>query len=71
MTIPTKPMHEELYSGMLKNNIEVMLRVLDQETWVVDVRDHETEEYLDGFEFNDYESALVEYKKQESIYQCQ
>jgi len=61
-------MNEELYSGLLKDNIEVMLRLLDQETWVVDVRDHETEDYLDGFSFPNYESALVEYKKQESIY---
>jgi hypothetical protein len=58
----------EIYSGMLKNNIEVMLRVLDQETWVVDVRDHETEDYIDGFEFDNYESALAEYKNQYSIY---
>jgi hypothetical protein len=58
----------EIYSGMLKNNIEVMLRILDQETWVVDVRDHETEDYLDGFEFNDYEDALVEYKNQYNTY---
>lgn len=61
-------MNNELYSGILKNNIEVMLRVLDQETWVVDIRDHETEDYLDGFEFDDYESALVEYKNQERNY---
>jgi hypothetical protein len=54
----------EIYSGMLKNNIEVMLRKLDQETWIVDVRDHETDDYLDGYLFNDYESALVEYKNQ-------
>jgi len=61
-------MNNELYSGILKNNIEVMLRFLDQETWVVDIRDHETEEYLDGFEFDDYDSALVEYKNQERNY---
>jgi hypothetical protein len=59
----------EIYSGMLKNNIEVMLRILDQETWIVDVRDHETDDYLDGYLFNDYESALVEYKNQYNTYQ--
>ena len=53
---------------MLKNNIEVMLRVLDQDTWIVDIRDHETDDYIDGFEFDNYETALAEYKNQYSIY---
>ena len=43
---------------------EVMLRVLDEETWIVDVRDDETSEYVDGYEFENYDEAVTEYTKQ-------
>ena len=43
---------------------EVMLRVLDEETWIVDVRDDETSEYVDGYEFENYDEAVAEYTSQ-------
>jgi len=43
---------------------EVMLRVLDEESWIVDVRDNATEDYVDGYEYEDYDEAVAEYNKQ-------
>ena len=54
---------KEKYSGDLYG-YEVMLRVLDEETWVVDVRDNETDEYVDGYEFENYDEAVTEYTDQ-------
>jgi hypothetical protein len=54
---------KEKYSGDLYG-YEVMLRVLDEETWIVDVRDEVTDEYVDGYEFENYDEALSEYKLQ-------
>jgi len=62
---PIQPMSEdkEKYSGDLYG-YEVMLRVLDEETWIVDVRDEVTDEYVDGYEFENYDEAVTEYKLQ-------
>ena len=54
---------KEKYSGDLYG-YEVMLRVLDEETWIVDVRDEVTDEYVDGYEFENYDEAVAEYTKQ-------
>ena len=54
---------KEKYSGDLYG-YEVMLRVLDEETWIVDVRDEVTDEYVDGYEFENYDEALAEYTSQ-------
>jgi len=54
---------KEKYSGDLYG-YEVMLRVLDEETWIVDVRDEVTDEYVDGYEFENYDEAVTEYKLQ-------
>ena len=54
---------KEKYSGDLYG-YEVMLRVLDEETWIVDVRDEETCEYVDGYEFENYDEAVAEYTSQ-------
>jgi len=54
---------KEKYSGDLYG-YEVMLRVLDEETWVVDVRDNATDEYINGFEFENYDEAVTEYTDQ-------
>ena len=53
-----KELYHYLYS------YEVMLRVLDEETWIVDVRDDETDEYVDGYEFENYNEALSEFNTQ-------
>ena len=62
---PIQPMSEdkEKYSGDLYG-YEVMLRVLDEETWIVDVRDNETDEYVDGYECETYNEAVTEYNSQ-------
>ncbi len=54
---------KEKYSGDTYGH-EVMLRVLDEETWVVDVRDNATDEYINGFEFENYDEAVTEYTEQ-------
>ena len=54
---------KEKYSGDLYG-YEVMLRVLDEETWIVDVRDNETDEYVDGYECETYNEALSEFNTQ-------
>ena len=54
---------KEKYSGDLYG-YEVMLRVLDEETWIVDVRDNETDEYVDGYECETYDEAVTEYTSQ-------
>ena len=54
---------KEKYSGDLYG-YEVMLRVLDEESWIVDVRDNGTDDYVDGYEHENYNEALTEYKKQ-------
>jgi hypothetical protein len=54
---------KEKYSGDLYG-YEVMLRVLDEETWIVDVRDEVTDEYVDGYEFENYDEAVAEYTSQ-------
>ena len=54
---------KEKYSGDLYG-YEVMLRVLDEETWIVDVRDNETDEYVAGYECETYNEAVTEYKAQ-------
>ena len=54
---------KEKYSGDLYG-YEVMLRVLDEETWVVDVRDNGTDDYVDGHEYENYNEAVGEYTYQ-------
>ena len=54
---------KEKYSGDIYG-YEVMLRVLDEESWIVDVRDDETEEYVDGYEYENYDEAVAEYTSQ-------
>jgi hypothetical protein len=56
---------KELYSGVDDEGIEVMLRKLDYETWIVDVRKtlDQTDEYLEGYEYENYLDAFNQYKK--------
>ena len=54
---------KEKYSGDLYG-YEVMLRVLDQESWIVDVRDNGTDDYVDGYEYENYDEAVAEYTSQ-------
>ena len=56
---------EEIYSGVDDDGIEVMLRKLDETSWIVDVRRtiDETDEYLEGYEYENYLDAFNQYKK--------
>tara|TARA_B100001939_G_scaffold299825_1_gene275412 strand:- start:791 stop:1030 length:240 start_codon:yes stop_codon:yes gene_type:complete len=52
---------KEIYSGVVRNH-EVMLRALDEDTWIVDVRRDSDDEYITGYETEDYEEAEEMYK---------
>ena len=56
---------EEIYSGVDDDGIEIMLRKLDETSWIVDVRKtfEETDEYIDGYEYENYSKALNQYNK--------
>ena len=57
-----KPMiEEEIYSGVDEEGIEVMLRKLDETSWIVDVR--QQDDYLEGYEYENYSDALNQYNK--------
>ena len=58
---------KEKYSGDLYG-YEVMLRVLDEDSWIVDVRDNVTYDYVDGYEFYTYDEAVTEYTSQVNHY---
>lgn len=62
---PIQQMNEdkEKYSGDLYG-YEVMLRVLDEASWIVDVRDNGTDDYVDGYESENYDEAVAEYISQ-------
>ena len=60
-----KPMiEEEIYSGVDDDGIEIMLRKLDKTSWIVDVRltEDETDEYLEGYEYEKYLDAFNQYE---------
>ena len=60
-----KPMiEEEIYSGVNDDGIEIMLRKLDETSWIVDVRltEDETDEYLEGYEYEKYLDAFNQYE---------
>ena len=52
---------EEIYSGVDDNGIEVMLRKLDETSWIVDVR--QQDDYIEGYEYENYSDALNQYNK--------
>jgi len=54
----------EVYSGILKSGVEVMLRENGDDEWTVDVRDR-NDEYILGFQFCDYDQALEKYNELE------
>lgn len=47
---------KEIYSGVIRG-YEVMLRALDEDTWIVDVRRDSDNEYVAGYQTEDYEEA--------------
>ena len=55
---------KEKYSGDLYG-YEVMLRLFDEKDWMVEVLDNERDIFVDCcFDFENYNEALTEYKKQ-------
>jgi len=58
---PRNMIEEEIYSGVDDNGIEVMLRKLDETTWIVDVR--QQDDYIEGYEYENYSDALNQYNK--------
>ena len=56
---------EEIYSGLDDDGVEIMLRKLDETSWIVDVRQtfEETDEYINGYEYENYSDALNQYNK--------
>jgi len=52
---------EEIYSGVDEEGVEVMLRKLDETSWIVDVR--QQDDYLEGYEYENYADALNQYNK--------
>ena len=57
-------MNEDKERYQVINMVYVMLRVLDEDTWIVDVRDNETDEYVDSYECETYDEAVTEYTAQ-------
>lgn len=55
---------EEIYSGVDDDGIEIMLRKLDETSWIVDVRltADDTDEYLEGYEYENYLDAFNQYE---------
>jgi hypothetical protein len=51
---------KEIYSGVIRNH-EVMLRALDEESWIVDVRRDSDNEYITGYQTEHYKDATHMY----------
>ena len=58
---PRNMIEEEIYSGVDDDGIEIMLRKLDETSWIVDVR--QQDDYLEGYEYENYSDALNQYNK--------